>query len=185
MNFVNDIISKIKYDSALREDVVKMAIVFAISRVYKDGNLKGLDNKSFLVGTALSLSGFVAYHLFVKDLAAKIQVGDKNLQKVVQIAAKVACVVATPLLIKGKDISIENTSYVVAGEVANFLIGDCLDMDQYISDPKHRKIARDAIRAIMITIVPRIVRGGRVTPKAIQEAGLKAVGFAAYNLLLA
>lgn len=186
MNFVNNMLSKVKHDSELREDIFKIGTMLAVSQVYKDGgSLNTLDNRSFLEQSGAVLLGFAVYHLIVKDFAQKLQLGDSNLQKIVQVAMKVGTVIAVPKLLKGKQLDLLSGSYVVSGFVANALLKDCLNLGQYFEDHRMKKVADDFLLALFTTVVPRVVRGGRITNKVMKEVAAKTVGFAAYDFLLA
>lgn len=185
MNFLNNLVSKVQYDSEMKEDLFKIGTMLAVSKAFKDGDLKGLDNKKFLMETGATLAGFAVYHLLVKDYAQKIQLADGNLQKIVQVAVKVGTVLAVPKLLKGKDLDIYRGSFVVAGFAADAILGDCFNIGQYFDDPRMKKVADDFVLAAMTTLVPRVVRGGRITSKALQEVVAKTLGFAAYTFLLA
>lgn len=185
MNFLNNLVSKVKYDSELKEDLFKMATMLAVSRVYKDGDLNALDNNKFLRETGSVLLGFAVYHLLVKDYARKIQVGNPNLQKLLDVAMKIGTVIIAPSLIKGEKVNLYSASYLISGFLANALFNDCLNLSQYVDDPKLKKVADDFVVAIFTTIVPRMVRGGRITKKTLGEIAAKTVGFATYDYLLA
>lgn len=185
MNFINNLISKVKYDSEMREDVFKMATMLAVSRAYKDGDLNALDNKKFLNETGSVLLGFALYHLFVKDYAKKVQVGNHNLQKLVDVAIKIGTVILAPSLIKGQKVNLYSASYIISGFLANAMFKDCLNLGQYFESMKMKKVADDFVVAVFTTIVPRVVRGGRVTKKSLQEIVAMTAGFAAYDYLLA
>ena len=165
MNFINNMVSKVKYDSELKEDLFKFGSMLAISRVYKDGDLNGLDNKKFLMDTSYALLGFVVYHLVVKDYAKKIQVGNSALQKVVDVVLKVATISIAPVLMKGNKVNLYTVSYVASGFIANALLKDCINLGQFFDDIRMKKIADDVVVAFFITVVPRMVRGGRVHQK--------------------
>jgi hypothetical protein len=185
MEFVNNVLSKLRYDSELKEDLYKMATMLAVSKAFKDGHLNSLDNKKFLIETGAVLAGFAVYHLFVKDYAKKVQVGDDNLQKIVNVSIKVGTILAVPKLIKGKDLDLYSGSYVVSGFVANALLKDCLSLAGYFDDIRMKKVADDFLLAAFTTIVPRVVKGGRVTNKLLQEVVAKTIGFAVYDFFLA
>jgi len=185
MEFVNNLLSKLRYDSELKEDLFKIGTMLAVSRAFKDGDLDALDNRKFLQESGAVLLGFAVYHLFVKDYAQKVQLADGNLQKIAQIAIKVGTVLAVPKFLKGKELDVYSGSYVVAGFVANALFKDCLNLAQYVDDPRMKKVADDFVFAVFTTLVPRVVRGGRITNKALQEVVAKTVGFAAYDFFLA
>ena len=185
MNFINNLVSKVKYDSELKEDMFKMATMLAVSRVYKDGDLNGLDNNKFLRETGSVLFGFAIYHLLVKDYAKKVQVGNHSLQKLVDVALKIGTVILAPSLIKGQKVNLYSASYIISGFLANAMFKDCLNLSQFVEDAKLKKVADDFVVAAFTTIIPRVVRGGRVTKKTLGEIVAKTVGFAAYNYLLA
>lgn len=185
MNFINNLVSKVKYDSELKEDLFKMGTMLAVSRAYKDGDVKALDNRKFLMDTGYVLLGFAVYHLFVKDYAKHLQVGNANLQKLVDVGVKIGTVILAPSLIKGQKINIYSASYLISGFLANALLKDCINLSQYFDDIKMKKIADDFMVALFTTLVPRIVKGGRVTPKALQEVVAKTVGFGVYDYFLA
>lgn len=185
MNFVNNLVSKVKYDSELREDIFKMATMMAVSRAYKDGDLNALDNNKFLRDTGMVLAGFAVYHLLVKDYAKKVQVGNAKLQKVVDVVLKVATVTMAPALLKGQKVNLMTASYLASGFVANALLKDCIDLGQFFEDVRMKKVADDFLVALFTTLVPRVVKGGRITQKALQEVAAKTVGFAVYDYLLA
>lgn len=185
MNFINNIATKLKYDSELKEDIFKMATMLAVSQVFKDGNVNALDNKSFLTQTGSVLLGFAIYHLIIKDYAQKIQIPNNNFQKIVQIAIKVGTVIAVPKLLKGKNLNVYTGSYIISGFVANAFFKDCLNLKQYFDDPRMKKVADDFLLATFTTIIPRIVKGGRITQKLLTEVLAKTVGFAVYDFVLA
>jgi len=185
MNFINNLVSKIKYDSELKEDIFKMATMLSVSRVYKDGDLNGLDNNKFLRETGSVLLGFAVYHLLVKDYAKKVQVGNSNLQKLVDVGLKIATVILAPSLIKGQKVNLYSASYLIAGFLANSIFKDCLNLSQFVEDRRLKRVADDFVVASITTIIPRVVRGGRVTKKVLAEIVAKTVGFAAYDFLLA
>ena len=184
MNFINNLVSKVKYDSELKEDMFKMATMLAVSRVYKDGDLNGLDNNKFLRETGSVLFGFAIYHLLVKDYAKKVQVGNHSLQKLVDVALKIGTVILAPSLIKGQKVNLYSASYIISGFLANAMFKDCLNLSQFVEDAKLKKVADDFVVAAFTTIIPRIVRGGRITKKVLGEIVAKTVGFAAYNYLM-
>ena len=185
MNFINNLVSKIKYDSELKEDLFKIGTMLAVSRVYKDGDLNALDNKKFLMETGFALLGFAVWHLLVKDYAKKVKVGNHALQKLLDVAMKVGTVTLVPALIKGQKVNLYSTSYLVSGFLANALLKDCINLGQFVDDMKMKKVADDLVVAFFITVVPRVVRGGRVTPKLLQEVLAKAAGFGFYDYFLA
>lgn len=185
MNFLNNIVSKVNYDSELKEDLFKIGTMLAVSRVYKDGDLNALDNKKFLKDTGFALLGFVVYHVLVKDYAKKVQVNNPSLQKVVDVALKVATIAIVPALMKGNKLNLYSVSYLISGFAANALLKDCINLGQFFDDIRMKKVADDFVVAFFITIVPRIVRGGRITPKAMQEVVAKGAGFAFYDYFLA
>lgn len=185
MELVNNLVSKLKYDSELKEDLFKIGTMLVVSRAFKDGDLNGLDNKKFLMETGATLLGFAVYHLVVKDYAQKLQLANAQLQKVAHVAMKVGTVLVVSKLLKGKQLDLQNGSYVVAGYVTDALLSDCLGLEQYFDDPRMKKVADDFMLAAFTTLAPRVVKGGRVTKKALQEVVAKTVGFAVYDFLLA
>lgn len=183
MNFFKGIISKIKYDTEMRGDLLKIGTMLVVSRIFKDRDLKGIDNKKFLTDTFATLAGFAIYHLFAKDQIEKIPyVGDK---KIVRVALKIACIILVQRLVKRKGLGIQGGSYMVAGFVAHELLKDCLNISQFFGDERLKRVADDLVLAALTTFMPRIVRGGRITKRVIGEVIAKTVGFAAYSLFLA
>lgn len=185
MQFLNNIKSKIMYDSELKDDIFKIGIMLAVSRVVKDGHMRSLDNKKFLLESIRVLLGFAVYHLIVKDYAQKIQLADENLQLLAQVAIKVGTVLAVPKLLKGKELNAYTASYVIAGFGAHALFKNCFNLKAYVENPKFKLIADDIVFAGFTTLVPIIVRGGRITRKSLFETFAKAAGFGIYDLFLA
>ena len=185
MNFIKNIIAKVQYDSELKEDIYKIGIMLTVSRAFKDGDLKGLDNKKFLTETFATLAGFAVYHLIIKDYALKIQMPKAELNKIAQIAIKVGSVLIVSKLIKGKELDAYSGSYIISGFLADALFKDCLNLSAFFEDDRLKRVADDFILAAMTTLVPRIVKGGRITSRLLKEVVAKTIGFAAYTFLLA
>ena len=184
MNIINNIISKIKYDSEMKEDIYKVGTMLIVSKVFKDRHIKDLNDKVFLKETIITLIAFAFYHLFIKDLALKVPIQDERLYKIALISIKVATVLIVPKILKGKELDIYRGSFIISGFIANFLFKDCIDLDSYFIDPRFKKMADDFVLAGFTTLVPTIVKGGRITQKLLYEALAKAVGFGFYDFFL-
>ena len=90
-----------------------------------------------------------------------------------------------PKLLKGKKLDLYTGTYVLTGFIANALLKDCLQLPAYFDNSRIKKISDDFLLAAFTTMVPRIVKGGRITSTVLQEVAAKTVGFATYDILLA
>lgn len=183
MNFVKGIISKIQYDTELRQDVLKIGTMLVISRVFKDRDIKALDNKKFLKETFGILAGFAIYHLLIKDQIQKVAfINDK---KVAKVAIKMASIIAIQKIVQRKELDVYRGSYMVAGFVGYELYKDCFDLSVFFEDQRLKIIADEFLLAGMTTLIPRVIKGGRITRRALYEVVAKTIGFSVYSLFLA
>ena len=185
MNIINNIISKIKYDSEMKEDIYKIGTMLIVSKAFKDRHIKNLDDKKFWKETFITLFGFAFYHLFVKDLASKIPIQDANLYNIALIVIKVSTVLFVPKILQGKELDVYRGSFIISGFIANFLLKDIIDLDSYFMDPRFKQIADDFVKAMFTTLIPIVVKGGKINKKALYEVVAKTIGFAFYDLFLA